>query len=101
MNTYTHYKTMQGIIPSLSFLKKTIIPHCLRFCTLLLFISFLEIGGVKGQNLTQSGFTGVIVPQYMGSGTSTRLPVMFKARVSGLSASTIYRYYVSIRLLYV
>jgi hypothetical protein len=85
---------MQALLPSLSFLKKTIIPHCLRFCTLLLFISFLGIKEVKGQNLTQSGFTGVIVPQYMGSGTSNRLPVMFRATVTGLSASTSYKYYV-------
>jgi hypothetical protein len=40
---------MQGIIPSLSFLKKTITPHCLRFCTLLIFISLLGIDGVNGQ----------------------------------------------------
>ena len=46
-----------------------------------------------GQNLTQANFTGVIVPQFMGSGTSTRLPVMFRATVSGLTASTQYRYF--------
>ncbi|AWI25957.1 YDG domain-containing protein [Flavobacterium pallidum] len=45
--------------------------------------------------LIQTGFTGVIVPQYMGSGTSTRLPVMFRATVSGLAPNTSYRYYIN------
>ena len=44
--------------------------------------------------VTQSNFTGVVVPQYMASGTSTRLPVFFRATVSGLTASTSYRFYV-------
>ena len=46
-----------------------------------------------GQNLTQSGFTSVLTPQYMASGTSSRMPVMFRATVTGLTASTAYRYY--------
>jgi autotransporter-associated beta strand protein len=50
-------------------------------------------------NVTQGNFTGVIVPQYCGdngpSGAGTaRLPVFFRATVSGLTASTSYRYYV-------
>jgi len=40
---------MQALLPSPSFLKKTILPHCMRLFTLLLFISFLGIQGVKGQ----------------------------------------------------
>lgn len=47
-----------------------------------------------GQNVTQSNFTGVIVPQYMASGTSTRLPILFRATISGLTANTTYRYFV-------
>lgn len=51
------------------------------------------LGSVHAQNLTQSGFTSVITPQFMASGTSSRMPVMFRATVSGLSASTTYRYF--------
>ena len=63
-----------------------------KFLGLLLLV-LLVSGKSWGQTLTQSGFTGVIVPQYMGSGTSTRLPVMFRATVSGLTPSTNYRYF--------
>jgi YDG domain len=60
----------------------------------ILFILFWGTNFVGfGQNLTQSGFTGVIVPQYMASGTASRLPVIFRATVSGLTANTSYRYY--------
>jgi hypothetical protein len=31
------------------------------------------------QNVTQTGFIGVTVPQYMASGTSSRMPVVFRA----------------------
>ncbi|GAA4046723.1 hypothetical protein GCM10022409_35980 [Hymenobacter glaciei] len=47
----------------------------------------------RAQNLTQTGFTGVLVPQYASSGTATRLPVMYRATVSGLTSNTLYRYY--------
>lgn len=40
-----------------------------------------------------ANFSPVILPQVMPSGTSTRLPVVFRATVSGLAASTTYRYY--------
>jgi hypothetical protein len=40
-----------------------------------------------------ANFSPVILPQVMPSGTSTRLPVMFRATVSGLAASTTYRYF--------
>jgi hypothetical protein len=61
---------------------------------LWVIILFCSLQKGWGQNVTQSGFTGVIVPQYMGSGTSNRLPVMFRATVTGLTASTSYRYFV-------
>ncbi|OYU80351.1 MAG: hypothetical protein CFE23_09810 [Flavobacterium sp. BFFFF1] len=50
---------------------------------------------VNAPLLTQSGFTGVIVPQYMASGTSSRLPVIFRATVSGLTPNTSYRYFIN------
>ncbi|KAA9327185.1 T9SS type A sorting domain-containing protein [Hymenobacter busanensis] len=45
------------------------------------------------QSLTQADFTGVIVPQYMGSATATRLPVVYRATVTNLTPGTVYRYY--------
>ncbi|MEO5563729.1 MAG: hypothetical protein ABIR18_09850, partial [Chitinophagaceae bacterium] len=56
------------------------------FGTLLVFILSMNVS--IAQNLTQTGFTSVIAPQYMGSGDATRLPVMFRATVTGLTAST-------------
>ncbi|MBC7902523.1 MAG: hypothetical protein H7Y27_03845, partial [Gemmatimonadaceae bacterium] len=47
----------------------------------------------SGQNLTQSGFVSVLTPKYMASGTSTRLPVMYRATVTGLTPNTVYRYF--------
>ena len=74
-----------GIFPKLFFEKK------MRF---LLPILLLVLGNFSwGQNLTQSGFTGLVVPKYMAAGTSTRMPVVFRATVSGLTANTTYRYY--------
>lgn len=44
-------------------------------------------------NLTQINFTSVATPQYTGAGVgNTRVPVMFFAKVSGLSPNTTYRY---------
>lgn len=57
------------------------------FLLMLIFIS-----GAYSQ-LVQSNFTGVIVPQNIGSGGTTRLPYIFRATVSGLLANTKYRYY--------
>lgn len=51
-----------------------------------------------GQNLTQSNFGGMLVPRYMGSGTSTRLPVVFRAEIQSLAPNTTYRYYVQAAL---
>lgn len=59
---------------------------------LLALLLLLPLLG-RAQNLTQAGFTGVLVPQYAGSGTATRQPVMYRATVSGLTANTLYRYY--------
>ncbi len=62
----------------------------------MLLISLLLLSGsqlLQAQLLTQTNFTGVIVPQFMASGTSTRLPVIYRATVSGLTPNTVYRYY--------
>ncbi len=59
---------------------------------LALLLLLLPLFG-RAQNLIQAGFTGVLVPQYASSGTATRLPVMYRATVSGLTANTLYRYY--------
>lgn len=42
--------------------------------------------------LTKTNFTSVAAPQYSGSGTNTRVPVMYYATISGLKPNTIYRY---------
>jgi hypothetical protein len=51
-----------------------------------------------GQSLTQSNFSAVLAPKYMGSGTSSRLPVVFRAEIQSLSPNTTYRYYVQAAL---
>jgi hypothetical protein len=43
--------------------------------------------------LTQTNFTSIMTPGYMASGTSTRLPVTFRATISGLVPNKTYRYY--------
>jgi len=63
-----------------------------RFLLQLLVLLGLPLLG-RAQTLTQADFTGVVVPQYMGSGTATRLPVLYRATVSNLTPSTLYRYY--------
>jgi hypothetical protein len=44
-------------------------------------------------NLTQVNFTGLAVPLYTGSGTATRLPTLYYARLSNLAPNTTYRYF--------
>lgn len=51
------------------------------------------------QTLTRgSNFTGVLVPRVMASGTTSRMPVVFRATVSGLAPNTLYRYFVNLAL---
>ena len=64
-----------------------------RLGVLTLLISLTFLGEIIAQNVTQSNFTSVLTPQYMGSGGSTRLPVMFRATITGLAANTVYRYF--------
>ena len=63
-----------------------------KFSLILALTAFI-LSEINAQNLVQSNYTGVIVPQYMCSGTSTRLPYIFRATVTGLLANTYYRYY--------
>lgn len=44
-------------------------------------------------NLTQVNFTAMAVPLYTGSGTATRLPTLYYARLSNLAPNTTYRYF--------
>lgn len=68
---------------------KKAVRHILFIC--LFSSSFFN--ETRAQAVTQTGFTSVITPQYMSSGTATRLPVMFRATVTGLTANTLYRYF--------
>ena len=43
--------------------------------------------------LQKINFTSVATPQYMGSGTASRIPTMFIATVNNLLPNTTYRYY--------
>ncbi len=43
--------------------------------------------------LQKINFTSVSTPQFMGSGTASRIPTMFIAKVSNLLPNTTYRYY--------
>ncbi|WP_035561727.1 IPT/TIG domain-containing protein [Hymenobacter sp. IS2118] len=61
--------------------------------TLLALIALALPLASFAQNLTQADFTGLVVPQYTSSGTATRLPVLYRATVSNLTPSTLYRYY--------
>lgn len=44
-------------------------------------------------NLTQVNFTALAAPLYAGSGTATRLPTLYYARLSNLLPNTTYRYF--------
>lgn len=59
----------------------------------ILWLFILAAFAGQAQNLTQSGFLSVLTPQFMGNGTSTRLPVIYRATVTGLTPATTYRFY--------
>ena len=73
-----------------------------------LFLALLAASPLAGsaQNLTQADFTGVLVPQYLSSGNNSgsassatvfpgpRLSVVFRATLTKLTPSTLYRYFV-------
>lgn len=61
---------------------------------LLIFLFIFFPVHASAQNLTQELFTAQLIPVSMGSGTSTRLPVVFRATVEGLTPSTQYRFFI-------
>ncbi|GGN05003.1 hypothetical protein GCM10010967_45040 [Dyadobacter beijingensis] len=61
--------------------------------TTLLWLCLMVSSVTQAQNLTQSGFVSVLTPQFLSSGNNTRLPVMYRATVTGLTPSTTYRFY--------
>lgn len=66
-----------------------------KILMLLCLFVFAKVG--FSQNLTDTvGFQGLVVPQYMSSGTSNRLPVIFRAKVINLTPNTTYRYYTNL-----
>ncbi|MBC7426416.1 MAG: T9SS type A sorting domain-containing protein [Bacteroidia bacterium] len=62
--------------------------------THLLILFFLSFSVAFAQKPKPGRFNGESVPLVMGSGTSTRLPVFFKASIIGLMPNTLYKYYV-------
>ncbi|MBP9191571.1 MAG: T9SS type A sorting domain-containing protein [Ignavibacteria bacterium] len=60
---------------------------------LIIFIFVFLVTIDCRSQLVQSNYTGVIIPQNIGSGGSTRLPYIFRATVSGLESNSTYRYY--------
>lgn len=63
-----------------------------KLFTLLLLFAMAKVG--FSQNLVDTiGFQSVLTPKYMASGTSTRIPVIFRAKVINLSPNTTYRYF--------
>lgn len=60
--------------------------------TFTIFMLIVLISDADSQ-LVQSNFTSVATPQYICSGTATRLPYVYRATVSGLIPNTKYRYY--------
>jgi hypothetical protein len=61
-------------------------------------LSFLIVLSLSGtsfpQNLTQSGFQVVTISKIIGSGSTTRLPCVFRGTVQGLNSYALYRYYI-------
>jgi hypothetical protein len=66
-----------------------------KFLTLLSLVLIANLG--FSQNLTDTvGFQGVLVPQYMGSGSSSRLPIIYRAKLTNLDPNTTYRFYTNL-----
>ncbi len=63
------------------------------FYIIVFFVFILLHQNLYSQNLTQEYFTSEVLPQYMSSGSSTRLQVIFRATVGNLSPNTTYRYF--------
>ncbi len=61
--------------------------------TRLIAIVFFAMAVKADAQLVQGNYTGVVTPQYICSGSATRLPYVFRATVSGLIPNTKYRYF--------
>ncbi|MBF9237309.1 T9SS type A sorting domain-containing protein [Hymenobacter sp. BT683] len=72
-----------------------------RLLACLVALLMLWPAAIQAQNITQTDFTGVIVPQFVSGGNNstsnpgTRLPYVFRATLTNLTASTTYRYFVT------
>lgn len=64
-----------------------------KIVSTIFLITFLVLPGFA-QTLTRENFNADIIPSFMGSGTSTRLPVVFRATVTNLTPLTTYRYFI-------
>lgn len=58
----------------------------------VLILAVFSTFNLNAQSLTKTNFISVLTPKFVGSG-STRLPVVFRARVQSLTPNTTYRYY--------
>jgi len=67
-----------------------------RILSIFLFTVFALSFTASAQTLTQSDFIGVTVPKVTGSGSSTRLPIIWRATVQNLSANKTYKYFVQV-----
>mgnify|MGYP003619141041 CR=1 FL=1 len=54
---------------------------------------FIIFTSVSNGQMVQSNYEGIIVPKNICSGGTTRLPYIYRAKVTGLTANTKYRYY--------
>jgi len=63
---------------------------------LLFAVLVFSFDSVLSQQMTQGNFISVLSPQFVCSGTSTRLPYIFRAQITNLQPNTKYRYYTQI-----
>ena len=63
------------------------------FIKLFGFLLIILSINIRPQNLVQADFNSDIIPSVMGSGSSTRLAVVFRATVQNLTPNTLYRYF--------
>jgi|GEM_PF-1537784 len=47
----------------------------------------------EAQLLTPTNFSPILIPRFTGSGSSTRMPIVYRATLTGLAPNTMYRYF--------
>lgn len=67
-----------------------------RVLSIFLFTACALSFNVNAQNLTQADYIGVTVPKVIGSGGSSRLPIVWRATVQNLTPNKEYRYFVQV-----